>query len=1131
MPNPKINVICSINRIEKPFNPYMLYNISCSPTPSLDGKWRILDLRKPSLRGENKKKRTNEILAALQNIFEKKERISRFFQLRYKERDNYKDENERTIEINKLEEINKEVIIQDSTSSVFLGLYITLLHEIEGKRFNAKWDSITVTGDIIIEDDNVRLFGIRDEWEKFKDYKEELGKSRNLFDKDLFIYISDNENKKIESDRNITVKYFRPDTHKEEIIKCVFERQWEDELQHYLSNYIRNRKHNIEYIKSKDYLIIEKEMFTTGIDGYLILGEGESGKSDMAEALARSLMDEEDYYAPIWIYIANDKLKESVSYDLPMEGAIREYIIKKIKEKGDCNQKRPELTNFSDLSKFLQQNKYILVIDNLEIDNINDVLQGIKNITDEIPENKPFIIITSRTGNNDKNIIAFAEEEMKLKKVNPPILCKEDIEELFAKIINSNENILQLKKDNKYDEFIEELKENFDSFPGLIIPAINPINHGMSIESLLPDLRGMRNDRIEEKALKIYRTIFSMLDEISQTVLFKLLNMISPDTRVSEDKLISAFEESPDIIRKVLNDLIDKMIIFKEEEINLTQYGMKRVAFLAFMFGDIFNIHGKYANKKKNKRKEIVDDKWSLHMALRYEISEETIDVLISDIKDPSDIGDIYCKEALIKNPQDYILKSIEYHRIALDEALKNNEKGNEHYILIVKRYLQALNRATRINESWDELGKFLEEIGIDLQDAELQKEIGDAHYSLGFYIERTEQHYTLANKAYETAINLYNKETDKKAIRLTMINQAINYGALSEVPNSAIPNHKSVCLEKAKNLLLNKDYFDESEVSQKNDPKEYAEKEMALANIYLKLAEVIDKKTNKEKSIALYINAIAVYSSMKDRIGEALAWAELSVAYMYGLAIEDKVEREKNIELSKEACTEHALKVFHKNDFPVYFAETKNHLGNARKAQIDKDRINEEFFKATDEIFEEAEVIFQGDKMYHFMAGRVKHNRGDLYLKYALICPNDKKEKYFKLAIETLNDANYYRQKYPRYHVPTLRILGYTHLKYSLIIQDSNIEKKNHIEETIKIIEMGLEIYEKEAFNLSDEYKWLYHNNGLAHEQNYKFSNDIKDIEVALSTIKKAIELTTDEKEIKRFKDDHNRILKLSLS
>jgi tetratricopeptide (TPR) repeat protein len=1165
---PKIYVLYSIDLENK--EPFELYTVSCGIHKYMYGYWKIYDPRPPEQTRLIREECDKKIKALQTDIFEKD--AGREFQLRQKGK--------------KI----PGVVIHDNTPSVFLGLYLTLYQKIRNVRFNADWTSITVTGDIKIEGKNIELSGVGYIKDKFEDFKKGIEREYvNDGGKHLFVYVSDNPLNEVKSEGNITVRHFSPlNTHDtiESVRNCVFEKQYEDELQEFLCTNIRDQTRNIDYIPTQACLNIEadigEKILGSKMKGCFIWGEGEGGKSETAEALARHLMMvDTKIYAPIWVKIGDD-LKGNRRDDITLRGAAKEYIIEKIGKKVEG--KEIEISDLKELTEFLEKHQYVLVIDNLEFDNeeLNEVLQGIKDIIEDMQLNRPYLIITSRT-----SCTASIANEMGLEPIKSPELYKEDIEKFFDTIIGSDISLPEIKQKNEYPEFIEALYEHFRSYPGLIIPAIKSVESGKTIESLLPELKNIHAEGIDEKALIIFRAVFSMLDESSQAVLFTLLDKISPDTTIGQDKLIDAVKEKaeaampslliPGMAEKALDNLVNKALIYSEagEEDKLPQYGIKEVPFLAFMFGDIFAGQSD-AEEKENLRKILVKNAWRLRMALRYERPVEIIDKLENDIGDPFELAYRYCQEAIFRNPKKYITKSIEYYD-KFNMEVENNiiwGDGKYHGPAVssknILQYLQALFRASKINESWDELKRFLSflsnsgfgywNLAPALTDTvytpRLLKEIGDACYALRFYNGLTEGFFYEVNFVYDRALNECYDELNQRCfptyikatirgIRATKIKKAINLGEWSDVTRY----DRASLLKRAKEILTRTDDFDiegielsgivdfdhiaDFDINQDIDPWENADKEMALANIYLKLSNLFKNKTLKEKSITSYINARDVYAKGKDRVKYGFAWAELSVAYM---ACNPTIE---DINQSINACNE-ALKVFQKNDFPVYYAETMNHLGNAYKALV-KER-DDKFFEENIRIFREAEEIFQGREMYHFMAGRIKHDIGDLYLNYALNPSHNNNRKaellresinIFKKANE-LNGLNEFLEKYkypgsqePIFPISTLLFQGQACLGLAEILPDDNEEKVRRLEEAIETLGTGITICIKYSIGFPYEYKWLYYNNALVHERLYKFTRNPEDIDKALSNVAKAMEYANF-KEKEKMEADYSRMVNI---
>ena len=1035
MTDPSISVLYCTDREKELFKPY---TVKCDSEESAVG-WGIWDPLAPHERRDSKEESIKKLHMLRDNIFKETD-SNRQFQLRL---DGRKDE---------------KAIILDSTPSVFLGIYLTLECVINQRTFFSDWTSITVTGDIKIDGDNIELKPVRDIPIKFDNYKEHIKTYyRSDRGKHLFLYVSNEKYSNVKSENNITIEHIQPGDNIRSVIKCVFEHSI-DKLHTTLAKNMNPIRPRIKYIETKSYLDAKEKINGSNWNGFLIAGHGESGKSDMAQELAYYLLEEKMIDAPIWIRIeTSELLKYKEDKEITLEGASENYIIELIKDK----------VKTSNIKYFFDDYKYLLIIDNLEFDNINDVLRGIKNLIMKIGQNPPYLIITSRT-------LGFVE--MGLDKIESFNLSKEEIEMFVEKIINSDNLLKKIKLNKNYCDFINIILEYYGSYPGLIFPAIEPLNFGQTIEGLMPELKSIGNKNIEETSERAYRNLLSMLDENSMIVLFTILNNISPETRIGHEEIIKAVKDialeitTPGTIERSLDNLVGKYLIYREAVSELPHYGIKEVPFLASMFGDMYT-KGTLIKKAIKNRLIINSRSHRLHMALRYDRSVEIIKRLIKDIDDHLEIGFIYYQESMFNHPDIYITESIEYYK----RALKIIKPENNNYIKGVKYYLQALNRATKVKESWGELDQFLKEENYNLSDPELQKERGDAYFSIAYYIERIEEYYVLANKSYENAMNLYSKKDNINAIREIKIKQAMNFGGWAEVGKS-----KKNTLDKAIEILTDVIYFNKIEINQINNPILYADKEMALGDIYLRMADVTKDKNYKMNSIAAYTNAINTYSKEKERIKCGIAWYESSVTYRF-------INPDSNDQyLSIKACKE-ALSIFHKNEYPVHYADTINSLGNAYKLFM-QDK-SDDYFNMTLLLFKEAEEIFQEDKKYHFMTGRIKHNTADLYLKHALnqsLNINYKKELLY-IAIEKFKDAIDIRKKYPRYHVYSLLFLGKSYLELEETLPEN--KKEQCLREAIDIFEEGISIYNKHTIEAIDFLKGLQDNKSIAHERIYRLT------------------------------------------
>jgi tetratricopeptide (TPR) repeat protein len=1055
---------------------YSLYTIESTETPYTDESWLFYE--------ENQDKdiitdKANAKLWELQNYFGEHGKGREFaLLLRGREQSAAK--------------------IHDGTLSVFLGLYLTVKQQIENLPFNAGWASITVTGDLEIRDGNLLLKSVGDLEKKYEGFKQEIKEYiQSDNDKHLFLYVSDTPIPEDEDkDDHIYIERFPSQDSIDSVVRYVFN-HWQDANQKRLYNSMVNRRgkaKNIDYIKTKNYRWLEKEALSPKWHGFFIQGEGDSGKSALAEALAEYLFRRNEIYAPLWITVENASIRKPQDENITQECIIEDYLTAFINEQlGN--------TGEQSLPQVLSEKKYLIVFDNFEFDNIAEILTAIEKIT-TVPDinNRPRLIITSRVGVREGR---SKLQEMGISATSVPELDKTDIEKFVAEINKNDKDLGDLSQKPGYAEFIQALYDNFRSYPGLILVAVNPLQDGRTMLDLLPDLQSMRSDDIETKALKIYRTAFSTLDEFTQSVLFILINLISPDILTTEDKLVEAVKAMgyaksnlriEEKVVKALKVLEDKFIIYHEK--GTSRYGMKGIAFLTFMFGDIFQKKPDTVEAAGKNPREIVAKTHILQMALRYDRSEEIINELIAAINDPLETGLIFYQEAMIRRPREYIDESVKYY----EQALNNAEPGSERYIKASRGYLQTLNIVAMIHASWDQLDAFLDRLSKEnLDDWQLQVQIGDAYYNKAYYIERIGKYFELADTAYQKALDLCTPETDLETIRTISISKALNLSTWSDAAEN-----KMDLLDQALMILTNERIF--SGCTREKFPVLYADRARVLGDIYDRRFLCKGQKEDVEKAIVSVKNAKDTYSKKKEPVKYGRACNSLSLAYLdaAGASSTDQ-ELDQNRSLAMEACKEE-LAVFTKNDFPVYYAAAQNHLGNIYKSLLRKQNDAELFEKAI-AAFQEAQKIYQ-TKNYYFWNGRVQHNMADLYFKRGdnefLI--DEKKIAYFREAIKLFENSIEYRKKYPKYYVGTLLQLGRTCIDLAKMHAIGKTEKKDILEKAVKRLDEGISLCPDDEKRNKRRLFW---NKGLALEKLFLLTGKKDFIKDGIEHIKEGIKYT----------------------
>jgi tetratricopeptide (TPR) repeat protein len=397
------------------------------------------------------------------------------------------------------------------------------------------------------------------------------------------------------------------------------------------------------------------------------------------------------------------------------------------------------------------------------------------------------------------------------------------------------------------------------------------------------------------------------------------------------------------------------------------------------------------------------------------------------------------------------------------------------------------------IHESWERFIFFLERLDKNLPDQELQVQIGDAYYNQGYYIERIGKYFERADTAYRKALNLCQK-TDLELIRNISIKQALNLSTWSDDAKN-----KADLLDQALKILTTERIF--AGCTREKFPVLYADKEMALGDIYDRRFLLLGQKEYREKAVESYKYAKDIYSKKEEPVKYGKACHGLSLAYNGTGATSTNEEKEQAIQTCEEA-----LAIFTKNDFPVYYAAAQNHLGNVYKAFVDK-KNDAKLFKKAILAFQEALEIYK-EKKYYFWYGRLQHNMADLHFKYGLnrSLSENVRITYLREAIRFFEEAIEYRKKYPKYYTGTLLNLGRACIKLAEVSAIGDTEKEDVLKKAIQRLDEGIKVCpDDEKRNKG----WLYNNKGLALEGLFLLTKRKDYIKEGIEKVKEGIKYT----------------------
>jgi len=414
--------------------------------------------------------------------------------------------------------------IGEGTISIFLGIYLKALIEIQRYTIKKDWSMICVTGDIIYDEKtgSLKLSHADKVYDKYKGEFEELALKSN--EKFLFLYISDDKEDSLnhEKNENITVEWFSPkDNTIEDIINYLFEP----------FDYNYDLK-DIGDFKPEQIKLIEKMRDDDGKDkycnfipgvgfeaimntvlndlewqGFIIHGEKGAGKTTNAMVIARFLTLVGRIYAPLWINVDNDDVRERIKKDnyeasknnKNINVNVEEYFISYIEKKlfnidNYTNESISLHEKMQHIEKKLTGKQYLIVINDISLpeNDVTIILNTVKYLFYNLGI-KPYFIITTR----------YVKNNQWLKMFSPPELNKEKIDILVQKIARNeeyNKKIERAREKKCYEKvFLQLLYDNFRHIPGIII-AIVKMFESLNINSIINILQTkIESNAISEK--------------------------------------------------------------------------------------------------------------------------------------------------------------------------------------------------------------------------------------------------------------------------------------------------------------------------------------------------------------------------------------------------------------------------------------------------------------------------------------------------------------------------------------------------------------------------------------------------------------------------------------------------------
>ena len=412
----------------------------------------------------------------------------------------------------------------NNTESISLGVFCSAFATINKRIIKSKYDSITITGNIEIIENSVKLCNVVCIQEKFFAVKKYANEHKDK--QHLFIYVSAEEEIQEGWQDNIFVLHCLQGTPIEFIYSEIFEM---NEVQINSWKNISYKQRN-EYIETQCYINWKKELFCTDCNGFIIRGKSNTGKSIATIKLCESLLTANIIDEVIWLTITDNAFFWNI-----------------IKPKGLGNDtysgfKKEYEKQFEILEKNLEAGKKSLfVIDNIEADFVDDLVDFFyKNYKAWILSKDLKILFTAwdqckYTEKIQKlKIVEKSAEELKIEKAEFNLIINSVIRNFKYK--DAYYSASSEEKNHLINLLFEQCRDEDNNYlPGYVFPAISPLKD-LSITELIERYKEVDIKDLYRK-VRILKISFETLDLFSQMVLFAFLGIKDFKNTLNEDQL------------------------------------------------------------------------------------------------------------------------------------------------------------------------------------------------------------------------------------------------------------------------------------------------------------------------------------------------------------------------------------------------------------------------------------------------------------------------------------------------------------------------------------------------------------------------------------------------------------------
>jgi ankyrin repeat protein len=565
----------------------------------------------------------------------------------------------------------------ENTASISLGLFCSAYAVINNRKYKENYDSITITGDFQIYDGIIQLSDVIFVKEKFDAAKKY---ANNHADKNhLFLYISSKEivPEGLHDDNLLVVRYdstFPIECVFAEIFEGAYTEEQEKELIRFRIKEIEN-----EFFQTKGAISWKKQILNPNINGLVIKGSTNTGKTITTKFLCKWLIDTNCVDDFLWITVSNNLEFYKILQETQNE------IYFNTKNKKIDGVEKYYSKGFSKFDALLKARKRSLVIiDNIEGEYIDEIINYFSSKYSLYLKDIKFIISSWHSCRKKTSLCKLNLIEKDISEVLP---SDNDFPLLVKKIINTSDfkTGYELLTETQQKEIIDVLYPICKNVPGLISVALSSITN-KTLARWFQDIKAI--DTIENNndvKGSLFQLSLETLDFFSQIVLFACLGINDFDSDInilSYKKIIKKkiLKNKIDISENILYSSFEELVKHSMLQINDKKIAIKNDALIYFAFSK------KISSELQTVRNALIDKGELIEFAMSNCLYNEFLKI-ISTYKNKDDFSYALLIAARIN-------ADIQFFKTLIEQGADVNyiNKGNEANLAwFVYRYCNKL--------------------------------------------------------------------------------------------------------------------------------------------------------------------------------------------------------------------------------------------------------------------------------------------------------------------------------------------------------------------------------------------------------------------------------------------------------